>query len=63
MMPSTIFPLFMSGWMLALVLQYGMTSLPVITLLTAMIVSIRLIQHSIKRRQALLHFPANILAS
>jgi hypothetical protein len=42
----------MSGWMLALVLQYGMASLPVIPLLTAIMVSIRLIQHLNARRQA-----------
>jgi hypothetical protein len=60
MMPSTIFLLFMSGWMLALVLQYGIASLPVIALLTAMMVSIRLIQHLNARRQAPLRFPANI---
>jgi hypothetical protein len=37
MMSSTIVHLFMSGWMLALVLHYGMASLPVIAaLLTAM---------------------------
>jgi hypothetical protein len=60
MMPSTIVPLFMSGWMLAIVLHYGMASLPVIALLTAMMVSIRLIQHSNARRQAPLRFPANI---
>jgi hypothetical protein len=60
MMPSTIVPLFMSGWMLAIVLHYGMASLPVIALLTAMMVSIRLIQHSNARRRAPLRFPANI---
>jgi hypothetical protein len=47
--------------MLALVLQYGMASLPVNTLLTAMMVSIRLIQYVNARRQAPLRFPANIL--
>jgi hypothetical protein len=50
----------MSGWMLAIVLHYGMASLPVIALLTAMMVSIRLIQHSNARRRAPLRFPANI---
>ena len=56
MMPSTIVLLFISGWMLALVLQHGMASLPVISLLTVMMVSIRLIQYLNARRQAPLRF-------
>ena len=61
MMPSTIVLLFISGWMLALVLQYGMAFLPIISLLTVMMVSIRLIRYLNARRQAPLRFPANIL--
>jgi hypothetical protein len=57
-MLSTIFLLFMSGWMLAVVLQNGMAALPVVVLLTAMMVSIRLLQNpSITRKQAHVHLP------
>lgn len=44
MMLSTVFMLFMSAWLLADALQYGVASFPVIALLTAIMVSIRMLQ-------------------
>lgn len=56
-MLSTIFLLFMSGWMLAIVLEYRMNAIPVVALLTTAIVSIRLIQsQSFASKQASVQF-------
>jgi hypothetical protein len=56
MMLSTIFMFFMSVWMLALALQYGVASFSVIALLTAMMVSVRMLQHGLFSRK---HIPAH----
>jgi hypothetical protein len=42
----TAFMLVMFGWMLLLVLQFGMAALPVVILLTAIMTSIRLVQYA-----------------
>jgi hypothetical protein len=44
-MLSTVFMLFMSAWLLKFALQYGVASFPVIALLTAIMVFIRMLQH------------------
>jgi hypothetical protein len=44
-MLSTIFVIFMSAWLLKIALQYGGASFPVIALLTAIMVFVRMLQH------------------
>jgi hypothetical protein len=55
----TAFMLVMFGWMLLLVLQFGMAALPVVILLTAIMTSIRLVQYaSFTRTKALVRLSA-----
>ncbi len=57
----TAFMLVMFGWMLLLVLQYGMAALPVVILLTIIMASIWLVQQTaFARTKALVRLAAEV---